>query len=351
MASKGLVSALLGTLLLAFSPSRGDAVCVGDCDSSGRVFPNELQLCVNIILRKTAVTACTACDRNGNGVVTPDELQAAVLSILRPTNCPHGPAHPHADSGLAYPHPHADDARGRRLLRRRRGAGRRGVRRRGLVLRRPESGNLCTSQAECPGGECRGFGGDGCALNCTDGETVRSSSTAARSAWAAPRTASPARSAQACQGGPKPGRPCSTDFRIAVPAARASRSAVRTASGALPTRECTAGQNVGADCLLTENLQTVKVHTCVGGTRDGQSCYRRKECPGGACTQRCIGGTKDGQACPFGDIQCSGREAAGSARAVTGGCLRAEEPRAALVASSGSSPCGSDLSSAFRTCT
>ncbi|GIW41071.1 MAG: hypothetical protein KatS3mg076_1648 [Candidatus Binatia bacterium] len=168
------------------------------------------------------------------------------------------------------------------------------------------AGNLCVSQAECPGGECRGFGGDGCAANCTV-ETVVTYEFAGAECVAGARDGESCSFAASCVGGTKPGRPCTKDSDCGSGGTCVSECGTDS-SGCFGLGECTSGPNVGADCFTGSSAtgSAVRFGKCEGGTNPGALCLGSAECPGGSCVLRCIGGTKDGQLCPFGDIQCPG---------------------------------------------
>ncbi len=83
------------------SPS---AKCPGDCGGSQQVTITDLITCVSIALENQTVSACMACDVDGNGVVTVNELIQAVSAALY--GCP-GAATPTPQGGPPTPTPTA----------------------------------------------------------------------------------------------------------------------------------------------------------------------------------------------------------------------------------------------------
>lgn len=102
------------------TPAYAQDPCPGDCDASESVAINELVRCVGIALGTGELSACEACDVNGDGQVLVNELVAAVNAALN--LCGGGTAH---------------------------------------------CGNsMVEAGEECDDGN--NFGGDGCSANCTD---------------------------------------------------------------------------------------------------------------------------------------------------------------------------------------
>ncbi|MEO8601023.1 MAG: hypothetical protein ABI629_00455 [bacterium] len=77
----------LTALYAALLPAPAAAVCVGDCNSDGRVSIADVQACINLGAGLTA-PACAAADRNNDGTVDPNEVDACVLSFLDAATCP-----------------------------------------------------------------------------------------------------------------------------------------------------------------------------------------------------------------------------------------------------------------------
>ncbi len=118
------------------------------------------------------------------------------------------------------------------------------------------SGNACTDNSMCPGGECRAFGGDGCAENCTTEKTVTFQFTGAE-----------------CQGGMNNGKDC-TFVKTCVGGAFPGRSC-------LNLNDCGPSSNRGVctdECGLKNNVATgdgsvcLGVGFCLGGTTPGAAC-------------------------------------------------------------------------------
>jgi hypothetical protein len=116
----------------------------------------------------------------------------------------------------------------------------------------------CTGNSGCPGGECRAFGGDGCAANCTPETSVEFEFTGAK-----------------CQGGAKNGTAC-TFIRTCI-------------GGAFPTRPC----STVADCGPVGNQGKCTSECAVNGagspTNDGSDCLG---------VGACAAGTNAGVTCP-----------------------------------------------------
>lgn len=63
--------------------------CCGDCDGNSVVTQTEVELCQNIMLGKSALSTCPACDCNGNGTITIAEITLASSHLL--SGCPNPP--------------------------------------------------------------------------------------------------------------------------------------------------------------------------------------------------------------------------------------------------------------------
>lgn len=79
---------LLVALYLTAGPASA-AACTGDCNADGVVTINELINGVNIVLGRTDLEVCRACDRDGDGAVSIAELIDAVRATLN--GCPATP--------------------------------------------------------------------------------------------------------------------------------------------------------------------------------------------------------------------------------------------------------------------
>ena len=83
-----LLTALLAGLAVAACAGPASA-CTGDCDANGVVTINELINGVNIVLARSDLAVCRACDRDGDGTVMIAELIDAVRATL--DGCPATP--------------------------------------------------------------------------------------------------------------------------------------------------------------------------------------------------------------------------------------------------------------------
>ena len=79
-------------IVLVGWPAPGAALCGGDCDGSGQVTVDELQVGATIALGAASIGDCSSLDGNGDGTVTVDELLAAVSAALE--GCPAPPLTP-----------------------------------------------------------------------------------------------------------------------------------------------------------------------------------------------------------------------------------------------------------------
>lgn len=169
----------------ASGPAVGQT-CLGDCNGDSMVSVDELIRAVNIALQSAPVSNCAAIEESpGNGVVTVDELVDAVLSSL--TMCgtkspPPTPTFPNTrtptqvatgvPSNTATPTATQTPAAaicGDSVVAQSLGEQ---CDNGAMCATGSNEGAACTAQAQCPGGECRPVGGDGCSANCTN-ETRR----------------------------------------------------------------------------------------------------------------------------------------------------------------------------------
>ena len=164
---------LTGLLLLIFSAAHpGAAVCVGDCDSDGRVIITELVTMVGIALGNQPLSHCLAGDPNNDGEVTVDEIVEAVEAAVDGCPASRCSAAPFCGNAVRDPGEDCDDG--------------------GICIGGANAGMACTCDDQCVGNgvcdgglkagsacatddqcpaarcvRCKTFGGDGCAANCT----------------------------------------------------------------------------------------------------------------------------------------------------------------------------------------
>jgi hypothetical protein len=119
------------------------------------------------------------------------------------------------------------------------------------------SGTACTGNSQCPGGECRAFGGDGCAQNCTTETTVNFVFTGAQCAGGANK-GKDCKFVKTCVGGPFPTRPC---FNAADCGPVGNRGACTSECGLNSSGAATGD---GSDCL--------GLGVCLGGPTPGAAC-------------------------------------------------------------------------------
>ncbi len=60
--------------------------CVGDCNSDGEVFGNEVTIAINIVAGNADLSACQNADANGDGEVFGNEVTLAILNVAN--GCP-----------------------------------------------------------------------------------------------------------------------------------------------------------------------------------------------------------------------------------------------------------------------
>jgi hypothetical protein len=182
-------------------------------------------------------------------------------------------------------------------------------------------GNDCTSDSQCGGGQCRPFGGDDCANNCTF-ETVRAYQLTGAVCSGGPTPGAPCNNvgvcgtsanpgecgfngcclgAGECIGGNRDGADCANGPFVCLGGGARGRVCPSTApnliGGSSPCRVCSAGPNLGAPC--TSNTQcgaggVCPSLVCTAGSNRGNSCTTNTQCPGGgACANILVCNTLD----------------------------------------------------------
>ncbi|MBI3786167.1 MAG: hypothetical protein HY270_22500 [Deltaproteobacteria bacterium] len=164
------------------------------------------------------------------------------------------------------------------------------------------SGNACTVNAQCPGGECRAYGGDGCAANCTNERSVRFQFTGAR-CFGGFKDGQSCAGMRLCVGGAFSNKPCSTNVDCGPANDRGvCLSECDTAgdgSQCAGVGTCTAGDagKIGLLCpsRLSGNLASSTLKTCQGGSEPGTLCVADTDCGGGGvCQNPCSPGAASG---------------------------------------------------------
>ncbi|MBI3783072.1 MAG: hypothetical protein HY270_06705 [Deltaproteobacteria bacterium] len=157
-------------------------------------------------------------------------------------------------------------------------------------------GNPCTDNSNCPSGECRAFGGDGCAANCTNETSIHFAFTGA-TCWGGAKDGQVCHGNRFCVGGAYVGKACG-----------ATTDCGPAANRGVCTSECTTGTD-GSECLGAGTCITGNVGTacpanpsavvppstqsiCQGGSKPHIPCTSNTDCTGGGtCVNPCGAGT------------------------------------------------------------
>jgi cysteine-rich repeat protein len=163
-------------------------------------------------------------------------------------------------------------------------------------------GVACTANSGCPGGECRAFGGDGCAANCTPETTVHFEFTGAKCQGGTKGASNTeCHFIKTCVGGAYPTKPCSANSDCGPTGnqgvctdecATGSDGSICEGVGA-----CSGGTSPGAACpsAASGTVPPPPVLICQGGTKPGHVCATVSDCPGSGVT--CINPCGSGGTC------------------------------------------------------
>ncbi len=333
------------------------AVVVGDCSANGQVSIGEVQKCANIFSGANRCI-CPACDRNGNGPVSIGEVQGAANCFSNPASCQQvtpGPAC--ITPGAATPTPTivpatsiptlppptstptatATNTPGEGPLPNVCGNGIPEAAigetcdnggtcidgpkfcKEGPHLGQPCTidtadidcglnaatgeinqcfGNACTKDADCDGGVCKAFGGDGCSALCTaESDFLFKFSGAKCYGPLYPKASPPVDCTfqRTCVGGAFPGKVCASGQDCGP---SNNRGVCTSECGTSPNDCLGVGGCTSGDPAKTGNLNAnppifptecaspsgvSQPNFCAGGANDLLPCNPNSQCPSGAC--------------------------------------------------------------------